>query len=52
MFCAECCLPDLHAGDGDGVGSCRCPRCERCGAAPLMCDCLNERFDDHGSDQR
>ncbi len=44
--CANCGLPDLHNGDGDGIGSCECPRCGWCDSPPLMCDC--ETDDDGG----
>jgi hypothetical protein len=37
--CLDCGLPDLHDGYGDGIGSCDCPRCEDCGAAPQECGC-------------
>lgn len=37
--CAVCNLPDWHNGEGDGIGSCECPRCEWCAGPPLMCDC-------------
>jgi hypothetical protein len=37
--CANCGLPDLHNGDGDGIGSCECPRCEDCGGPPGLCSC-------------
>jgi hypothetical protein len=37
--CMDCGLPDPYHGDGDGIGSCECPRCEWCGAAPETCDC-------------
>jgi hypothetical protein len=38
MPCRDCGLPDLHRGQGDGIGSCDCPRCRDCGAAPGDCD--------------
>jgi hypothetical protein len=37
--CFDCGLPDWYDGDGDGIGSCDCPRCERCGAPPGGCYC-------------
>lgn len=37
--CLDCGLPDLHNGDGDGIGSCECPRCYSCGAPPEGCGC-------------
>lgn len=38
--CDVCGLPDLHRGNGDGIGSCDCPRCD-CGAArsSSFCTC-------------
>lgn len=38
--CDVCGLPDLHRGQGDGIGSCDCPRCD-CGAArsSTFCSC-------------
>lgn len=42
MICPRCGLPDYYAGDGDGIGSCECPRCECCGAGPDECDCQND----------
>jgi hypothetical protein len=43
--CDVCNLPDLHNGQGDGIGSCECPRCE-CGQADLsdFCTCPPEDF--------
>ena len=32
MICDVCGLPDPYRGQGDGIGSCDCPRCD-CGAA-------------------
>ena len=48
--CAECGLPDLHNGDGDGAGSCQCPRCERCGGPPGLCNCESDAayYDEYG----
>lgn len=46
--CLDCGLPDLHRGQGDGIGSCECPRCEDCGAGPQECghvagdDCIGD----------
>ncbi len=37
--CYDCGLPDLHAGAGDGIGSCDCPGCEWCQARPGDCSC-------------
>lgn len=38
--CDVCGLPDLHRGQGDGIGSCDCPRCD-CGVArsSSFCTC-------------
>ena len=46
MRCDVCGLPDLHNGQGDGIGSCDCPRCE-CGAAAwsVLCVCPTEEDD-------
>ena len=45
--CDVCLLPDPYDGDGDGIGSCDCPRCE-CGAAygSVFCSCPLD--DDYG----
>lgn len=47
MTCDVCGLPDNYRGQGDGIGSCDCPRCE-CGSArwSVFCDC--EPDDDPG----
>lgn len=42
MTCPRCGLPDLHRGQGDGYGSCDCPRCDCCHAAPDDCDCRRD----------
>lgn len=34
--CVECGLPDPYDGQGDGIGSCECPRCG-CGLECLYC---------------
>lgn len=34
MICFDCNLPDPYNGQGDGIGSCDCHRCEACGGAP------------------
>ena len=39
--CVECCLPDPYHGDGDGIGSCMCPRCESCGECQYCADELS-----------
>lgn len=41
--CLTCNLPDPYNGDGDGIGSCECPRCDTCGSAPLTCECEREQ---------
>lgn len=47
MTCDVCGLPDDYRGQGDGYGSCDCPRCD-CGTArgSYLCDC--EPDDDPG----
>lgn len=42
MICFRCGLPDQYRGQGDGIGSCDCPRCECCEAAPDECDCAQD----------
>lgn len=42
-LCFDCNLPDPYNGQGDGIGSCECPRCERCGSGP-GCDCRDDDF--------
>jgi hypothetical protein len=42
MTCLECDLPDPYNGEGDGIGSCECPRCEWCHGPPLECECESE----------
>ena len=42
MICQRCQLPDIHRGDGDGIGSCDCSRCQCCGAAPYDCECSRD----------
>lgn len=37
--CLSCQLSDPYHGDGDGIGSCDCIRCDCCGAGPQLCDC-------------
>lgn len=46
--CLDCGLPDSHKGQGDGIGSCECPRCYACGSGP-GCDCAWTE-DDWGDD--
>lgn len=45
MRCFECGLPDNYNGQGDGIGSCECSRCDCCGGGPQECDCTRE-FDE------
>lgn len=45
MICDSCYLPDNHRGQGDGIGSCDCPRCDCCEAAPQECDCARDVWD-------
>ena len=46
MTCDVCNLPDPYHGQGDGIGSCDCPRCE-CGAAHFsqFCTCDDAYFE-------
>lgn len=41
MRCDVCGLPDLHNGQGDGIGSCECPPCDGGEAADgsVFCTC-------------
>ncbi len=45
MHCQRCGLPDSYRGQGDGIGSCDCSRCDCCGAAPYECECSYDRED-------
>jgi hypothetical protein len=45
LTCLGCGLPDFYNGEGDGIGSCGCVRCERCGGNPG--DCPNACDDDY-----
>lgn len=47
MTCDVCGLPDNYRGQGDGIGSCDCPRCD-CGAARSSQFCVCEPDDDPG----
>jgi hypothetical protein len=55
--CVGCCLPDPYDGDGDGIGSCMCPRCESCGECQYCADalrlhhCSNEPCSDWDDDE-
>lgn len=40
--CLLCGLPDPYDGQGDGIGSCDCSRCDDCGAGPEQCECSGE----------
>lgn len=45
MRCDVCGLVDPFNGDGDGIGSCDCPRCEGpCGVAAdsVLCGCPDD----------
>lgn len=44
--CQQCGLPDLHDGDGDGIGSCDCTRCDDCDQPTLACRCATGGYDD------
>lgn len=49
MNCPRCGLPDWYRGNGDGIGSCECSRCDCCGAGPDDCECgrdYDELYDD------
>lgn len=47
MTCDVCGLPDDYRGQGDGIGSCDCPRCD-CGSAKysVFCDCPDDDYSD------
>lgn len=43
MICPNCGLYDGYRGQGDGIGSCDCPRCQCCGRGPSDdCDCSQD----------
>lgn len=42
MTCQRCGLPDNYRGQGDGIGSGDCPRCQCCGRGPDECDCSQD----------
>jgi hypothetical protein len=53
VVCDVCGLPDPHNGDGDGIGSCDCPRCDHgCGVArgSYLCDGPDDEDPDAGWD--
>ena len=39
--CDVCGLPDPYNGQGDGIGSCDCPRCDggEAAASSVLCTC-------------
>lgn len=45
MPCDVCGLPDPYNGQGDGIGSCDCPRCDGCDAAAGSEFCACPDFD-------
>jgi hypothetical protein len=49
MPCVVCGLPDSYHGQGDGIGSCDCARCD-CGAASGsdFCVCPDDDWDRWG----
>lgn len=49
MRCPACGLPDSYRGQGDGIGSCDCPRCDCCHAGPDECECRRD-FDELDDD--
>ena len=47
MTCDVCGLPDPYNGNGDGIGSCDCPRCDHgCGVAAMSGLCSGPDDDD------
>lgn len=50
MRCFGCGLPDPYCGNGDGIGSCDCPRCDCCLAGPEECDCRMDWDEDPDND--
>jgi hypothetical protein len=48
--CVECGLPDPHHGQGDGIGSCGCPRCD-CGECRYCADQLGGHGEACADDQ-
>ncbi|MEV4271952.1 hypothetical protein [Micromonospora aurantiaca (nom. illeg.)] len=49
MRCDVCGLPDPYRGQGDGIGSCDCPRCDHgCGVAAWSSLCQGP--DEDGSE--
>jgi len=50
MICPMCGLPDPYRGQGDGIGSCECHRCDCCGAGPDDCECSNDWDDQFAFD--
>ena len=53
MICDVCGLPDPYNGDGDGIGSCDCPRCDHgCGVARGSYLCSGPADDDPYDDDQ
>ena len=46
--CDICGLPDYYGGQGDGIGSCECPRCDggEAAASSVFCICPPDDYDD------
>jgi hypothetical protein len=38
----DCGMYDPYDGQGDGIGSCDCPRCEWCAGPPGVCSCESD----------
>jgi hypothetical protein len=51
-MCDVCNMPDIHRGQGDGIGSCDCPRCDGGEAADgsAFCVCPPDDQGLHGWD--
>jgi hypothetical protein len=49
-ICMDCGMYDPYDGDGDGIGSCDCPRCEWCGGPPGMGCCPEDELPDWPDD--
>lgn len=47
--CDVCGLPDIYDGQGDGIGSCECPRCDggEAAADSVLCICPPGDADDY-----
>ena len=48
--CFDCNLPDPYDGNGDGIGSCDCSRCEWCGQPPGVCSCTAYDYEEDWPD--